>query len=407
MVYIEARKKIILIFVLVSIFIQTVCIFCVSAANIGVSPASLNFKQVLRGGYSEKSIVISTDSLKAVTVEIKPRGEITSWLNFSVMNFTVSRDKLYSLKISVTPPADMPNGNYTGFLRLMTSGFGEGIEGHAVGIVKSTLDLAINVEVTDIEIVECSASNFKVQSVEKGDDIVFNLDVFNNGNIRLKPRIKIELWDKDQISIVKSQEFLEKEILPTTQKSLTIKFKSSNLEIGQYWSDVSVIDCYALQTLTFDILEEGALKAEGVLLGIVVRGIAEVDETVPIKIRFKNTGEKGVEAYFKGKITLGEKIVQLLETEKISVPISEIQEFSLFFTPKKSGKYIISGRVFYANKKTFESSATLEAISKKLNLSSFIVPLVYIILILLIAFLFYKIRKEKKSYLSKLKKLKK
>jgi len=392
------------IFIFINVFILMSGI--VSAANIGISPASINFKQVLRGGYAEDGIVISVDTTKPIWVETKPRGEIASWLNFSVVNFTVSKDKLYSLKISVSPPVDMPNGNYTGFLRLTTSGFGEGAEGHAVGIVKSTLDLAINVEITDIETIECDSSNFRVQSAEKGDDIIFNLDTKNKGNVRLKPQIKIDIWDKDQLNIIKSEEFLEKEILPTTQKGLTLKIKSNDLDIGQYWADVSVLECNALQTLTFDILEEGALKADGVLLGIVVKRIAEVDETIPIKVRFKNTGEKEVEAYFKGKITLGEKIVQLIETDKFSVPVSEIQEFNVFFTPKKVGKYIISGRVFYANKKTFESSAILETISKKFKLSSLIAPLIYLLLILLILFLFYKIRKEKKIYLSKLKKIK-
>jgi hypothetical protein len=379
----------------------------VSAANIGVSPASLKFENVLRGGYSEETIVITVDSLEPINVEISSREEVGGWMNFSVSNFTVTKDNPYFLKVTINPPDDTPNGNYTGFLRLMTSGFGGGIEGHAVGIIRSALDLSITAEVTDIEVVECSATNFKVNSVEKGDDVVFSFRIANNGNIKLNPRVTVDIWDQDQISIVKSQEFTEKDILPTIEDNFEVRIKSEELDLGQYWADISVIDCYDSQTLTFDILEPGALKAEGVLLNILTKKEAEVDETVPIEIGFKNTGEKEVEAQFKGKVTLGEKIIQVLETEKLNVPISEIGKFNLFFTPKKEGRYVISGRVFYSGKKTFESSAVLNVFSKKLKLSSVIAPLVYIVLIFFIAVLFYKIRKERRAYLNKLKRLRK
>jgi len=260
--------------------------------------------------------------------------------------------------------------------------------------------------VTDVEIVDCSAYGFKVQSAEEGDDIVFSFDISNSGNIRLKPRIIIDIWDQDQISIVKTEEFSNKEILPTLKDEFVVRVKSNDLEIGQYWADVSVIDCYSSQTLTFDVLEEGALKADGVLTSILTRKTAEVDETVPIKVGFKNTGEKEVEAYFKGQITFGEKIIQILETDRFTVLVSESEEFNLFFTPKQVGKYVISGRVFYSSKRTFESSTVLNVVTKKFQLSYLVTPLIYIVLIVLILFLFYKIRKEKKLYINKLKHLK-
>jgi hypothetical protein len=310
------------------------------------------------------------------------------------------------LIVSVIPPADIPNGNYTGFLRISTANFGEGVEGHAVGVVRSTLDLAINVEITDIEVRECSASNFKVQSVEKGDDIIFTTNILNTGNIRLKPRIVIDIWDQDQISIVKSEEFSEKEILPTTKDDFTIRVTSKDLEIGQYWADISVLDCYSSGTLTFDILEEGALRAEGILLGILTRKISKLKETVPINARFKNTGEKEVDAQFKGKITLEDQIIQILESEKARVPISDTNQFSFYFTPQKTGKYVISGRVYYSGKKTFETSTTLEVIAGKVKVRSFLMFLIYATLILIIAGLFFKIRRERRYLSTRLRKLK-
>jgi len=402
----KKRTKAILV-VSFSVFIYLFVAGLVSAVNVGISPATTTFEGVLRGGYSEKSVVISVDSESPVLIEVEPRGEIAQWINYSFDNFTVSRGRPYSLKIIANPPADVPNGNYTGFLRFMTAQLGQGVEGHAVSVVRTSLDLAITVEITDIEVRDCRAYSFEVRSVEKGDDIIFNFEVLNKGNIKIRPRTVIDVWDQDQLEILKSQEFSEKEVLPTTKGNFSLRMDSSSLELGQYWADISVVDCYSSQTLTFDILAPGALKAEGVLLGILTNKTAEVNTNVPIEVSFKNIGEKDVEAYFKGKVTLGDKIIQVLETDKMNVPISSIETFSLFFTPTEPGRYIISGRVFYSGKKTFESSTVLEVVSRGFALKSLLLPLAYIVLIFLIGFLFFKIRKEKKLYVNKLKQIKK
>jgi len=378
----------------------------VLGANIGVSPASMFFSKVLRGGYSERNIIISTDVEEPVDIELDGYGEIADWINTSYMNFSVSRGGPFTLKVMVIPPDDTPNGNYTGLLRISTSPFGEGVEGHAVGRVRSSLDLLITVEVIDIEILDCGVSRYEVQSAEKGDDVVFTLDISNNGNIRIRPTIVIDLWDQDQISVVKSEEFLEEEVFPSVKRGYEVRISSDDLSIGQYWAEVIVPDCLSTQLLTFDILEEGALKAVGLLLGIVTRKTAKVDETIPVMVQFKNVGEKEVDAQFKGKVTLGDRVIQILESEKEKVSISEINKFNFYFTPRKPGKYVISGRVFYSSKKTFESSATIEVSGERIRLRSFAFIVVYVFLILLMLTLFYKIRKERRAYLKNLRSIK-
>jgi len=387
------------IFILVSVLFMNF----VSAANVGISPASLYFKEVLRGGYAEKNVVVSIDATRPIEIEVVPRGVIESWLNFSEMNFSITREKPYNLGIFVNPPIDIPNGNYTGFVRISTSEFGGGVEGHAVGIIRSALDLAVLIEVTDTEIVQCSVSDYDVQTVEQGDDIIFKMNLANNGNIRLKPRIVVDIWDQEQISLVESKEFTNKEILPTTKDGFEVRVSSENLDLGQYWADISVMDCFASHTLTFDVLEEGALRAAGVLLGIVTKKRIDVGETAPISIKFKNTGEKEVQAQFKGKISLEGSIEEILESDKFAVPIGESYDFNLFYTPSKKGDHIISGRVFYSGKRTFEGSTTLRAVSKNIGLKYPITLIAYIVLIFFILLLFLKIHKERKSFLKRLK----
>src|SRR3989339_655235 len=375
----------------------------VSCANVGLSPAKMNFENVMRNGYSEKTAVISADTDYPINLELSARGEIAEWLNFTKKNITVSKDKPYYLKISVTPPSDIPNGNYSGFLRVLTSSLdGESGEG-VVGKIISSLDLAIKVQVTDIEEVSCSAKDFDILSVEEGDDIILKMNVLNSGNVRLKPTVLVEIWDQDQIEILKTEELIANEILPTLDGNIEFRLDSKGLDLGQYWSSVSVLECYSNELLTFDILKEGALTVKGELLGILTPGKMNVGDTTTIIVNFKNQGEKEVEAQFKGKISLGGRIVQILESEKLNIGINEVDKFNFYFTPQKAGQYVISGRVYYSGKKTFESSAILEAISDKNFISKLFLPFIYICFILVISILFYKIRKERKIYLNKLR----
>jgi len=376
-----------------------------AVVNIGISPASVDFKDVLRGGYAERTVVISASSIEPVSVGVSTWGNVSDWINVSETSFEVSKDKPYYLNVFVNPPKDIPNGKYTSFVRVMTSYLGQGIEGHAVGVVRSSLDLAINIEIVDTEIIQCSASGFGVQSVEIGDDVLFSMKVFNNGNIRLNPRVTINIWDQDQLSIVKSIDSVQKEILPTREEDLLVRVDSSQLRVGQYWAEISAIDCYSSSLLTFDILEKGALKANGELLRILTRATANKGEIVPIEVSFKNIGEKEVSAQFRGQISKGGKLIQVLESQISDVLVGSIEKFNFYFTPQDQGKYIVSGRVFYEGKKTFEKSTVLDVLQGKDGFS-YLLLIIYIGLVILIIFLFYKIRKERKLYFKRLGRIK-
>lgn len=368
----------------------------VSSANIGVSPANVYFKDVLRGGYAERIVTITVDSEEPTKISLEPRGEIVDWVSFEEKEFEVSRNKPYYLKIILQPPVDIPNGNYTGFLRVTTSSKNKGVEGQATGVINAALDLYLEVKITDVEFSSCRAWDFQVESVEKGDDILFKVKVLNEGNVRLYPTIKIDMWDQERTELVKQVEFSEDMIIPTTEKELNIKVESSDMNLGQYWAEITSIECYAAQTLTFDILEEGALKAQGNLLRISSPTWIKVDDTTIIEALFENTGEKNVNARFKGEITLGSRVIQILESELSSVSIGEIETFKFYFTPRKEGKYIVTGMVFYDGKRTFEKSTVINVEKKGFDIGIIRTILIYLILLIVIAYLAYKIKKEKR-----------
>lgn len=388
---------IVFLFILISPFM--------SSANVGISPASLEFDDVLRGGYAQDTITVSVDTEDPVEIHLDKRGEISEWVNFSENNFSVSKSDPHQLDVYIRPSDDIPNGNYSGFISVKTRELGEGQEGHAVGVVRSALDLDVSAEITDIQDTSCSVVKTNVDSVEKGDDIVFDLEIENNGNVIIEPTVDMKIRDKDQQNVVKEESFTGEEILPSLEETRSFRVSSRDMELGQYWADISVLECYSESTKTFDILEQGALKAEGKILGIVTKENISAGETIPIEVLFKNTGEKEVDARFKGSVSKDGNIVQILESEKERVDSSKTNEFDFYFTPEKEGNYIIKGRVHYAGKKTFEETTSFEAYSKS-KTKEILMGAVYVLLGGMIIVLFRKIVQERKSYQNSVKRIK-
>jgi hypothetical protein len=386
---------------MILVFSLVLIINFVSATNIGVSPASLNFEQVLRGGYSEKYITISVDTEDEVKGTISFRGEIEEWMNSSEYNFTVKKSNPQRILVSISPETDIPNQNYTGFMRIFVDSNAGAIDQQAVGVVKTALDLAINLEIVDFEIKECSAKDFIINSVEKGDPLLINVSISNRGNIRLKPVIESKIWDQDQLQVVKTELYQKQEIKPTKEDFVTFEINTADMEVGQYWIELSAIDCYANQLLTFDILEPGAYKSNGYIKSIIAPSWTDVKKTVNVSALFVNTGERTVNARFVGKIMLGERTIQKIESDPVSVQINEEFPFQIYFTPQTEGKYILSGRVFYDSKRTFEKSAIINVQSSGFDFVKMITYIIYGLLIAGIAYLIYRIRIERREIFSK------
>lgn len=381
----------ILICVMLILFIQ-----CTSSQGIlGVSPGNYLYEDVLRGGYAERSFLITFSGENSVEASIQPIGEIASWINLSTNKSLVSKSSPLRFIAAIEPPSDMPNGNYTGILRIRTSQVSsKNTTGKATGNIIASLDVSITVQVTDREIVKCQSTNFIANSAEKGDDLEFKMHFANQGNIRLKPRVSVDLWDQEQISIVKSNEFIGKEILPTREEDISFYMPTDDLDIGQYWVEMHSLDCLDSQLLTVDVLEPGALKSQGIFKEIIALPVVPVKETTEIITIFENTGEKTVDAQFRGQITLNGKIVQILESEKTSVRVGELANFSFFFTPKKIGDHIIDGRFFYDKKRTFEASKLMSVRSNGLSFRSVIMFIIYLAIVITALYLYLKIRKE-------------
>lgn len=362
------------------------------AISIGISPGRVKFDGVLRDGYAERDVVISTNAGGTLKGHFTPKGDVKDWLSFEPdsTNIELTKGEPYILKIKMQPPEDIPTGNYSGIIEFVTDTLGE-VPGRAGGVVKTAVSIIINTEVTGDELVDCRSGGFDLRNIEQGFPLELSYDLINDGNVRLTPTVNLDVWDQLQENLVLSRQIRGDETLPTTQQRQFRSF-SHDLGIGQYWANVEVEECGTTGFLTFSISEPGSIVDAGQLRGLYNQPWIDLGQTIEVLAQFQNSGARAVNAKFKGVIRRDDVIVKPVETDEVIVPPGQTHEFQILFTPFDTGRYVLSGRVEYNKKLTFERATIfnvrLPGEEKKSNL----VPLIlYVIIIVTILFLLRRI----------------
>jgi len=365
-----------------------------------MSPGVLSFKDVLRDGYAESVVVITTDSPEPIFGRREFIGDYEDWFRFEPAEetFNLSRNRSFSQKIIVTPPPDVANGAYTTYVRFMTSPLGSPSTAMGASVQQAVM-LRITVSITGREIVSCVVGAVQIPLNEENYPLQVQASVLNKGNVNVVPEFTVDVWDQYQENLVVTHTFRGPNVLPTTVKKFSAEWDAS-LKPGQYWAYVTAKPCGYSSLLTFDVAEKGEIVDRGVLGFVSSKAWAFVNETVPITARFRNLGERFVSAKFKGTVSLEGSIVSLLESDELRVEPGEEVDLVTFFTPKKPGKYEVSGKVLYNKKITFEKGTIINvntrAYPRLITRYNFLPVLLYVIILGVVVFLILRIRRERK-----------
>jgi hypothetical protein len=260
--------------------------------------------------------------------------------------------------------------------------------------------IPIYIEVTGTEIIKCRAGAISTSSAEVGSPFIIRTVIYNDGNVRLRPQININVWDQYRSRIDFSKTLLGDQILPTKSKEI-IKEIENTLATGQYWAETYIKECDVSALTTFDIVGKGEIVDSGTLIAIKTNDVAYSKQTMLIMPLFQNSGSRKELAQFKGEIRnlKTNQLVKVLESDKIEVLPGQSIEFTLYFTPEVQGEYLVSGRVVYNNKITYqESSKIIKVIAPESRVNIQIIIIAYLVIGLLILILIGKIRKARKRH---------
>lgn len=389
------RKNLVIILSLLIIFLMNALLS--EASVIGANKGVISYKNVLKNGYAQEFVTLTTDTEFNLSITYTLDGDVTDWIRLEPPEqpFFISKDNPYTVAVIIEPPADAKNEEYNGAVRFLTGALANP-EGQFGTAVRAAINIRMGIEITGQEIIGCSAAGFKLDDVEEGYPLEFHAIVSNQGNVRIKPEFVLEFWNQDQSEIIETFRFtINESILPTVQQRIFHSF-NHELDIGQYWVRISTPLCGKGSTgfLTVSVIERGGVSDKGELIRIRNEPWAKTGDIVPIDAVFKNLGSRVVSAKFKGSITSGEEIFKIIDTDSLDVFPGETVELRTFFNPVQEGQYIVTGRVLYNKKLTFEKGSVLnvnpsgkapdEGKGLSFGWSAALIILIIIIIILLI-----------------------
>jgi hypothetical protein len=373
-----------------------------NAAAIGVNRAEINFQNVLKGGYAQDFVTVSTDSDADLPVEYQISGDAAQWITIEPKQatpFIISRNHSMTFTIISQPPNDAQNGIYEANVRFVTGNFFTQ-NGRMGSSVKTAFRVRVLTEVSGKEIVSCVSGAYYIPDVETGYPIELYSTIDNTGNVKILPEINIDIWDQEQKNLILSKTLSPNErILPTVKQKLNNEF-TAELPLGQYWADLTVPLCGDYSLLTFNVVEKGELSDQGSLLRIENKAWAVVQEIVPIAAIFRNDGSRIISAKFKGQVMLDNKIIKIIDTDALDILPGEIGKIETYFQPNQPGQYAIVGRVLYNNKLSYEKSSLLNVNSKMPTGNAIygkIRPISYVPIIMVIGILVFLILIKKKK----------
>jgi len=379
----------------------------VDAVSIGAGPSTIDFGKLVKGGYAESQVTVSTSGDEELTCTVEYEGDIKDWLTTDKGNqFTIAPNSRANIKLIVQPPANAANGRYEGALYIKAAPTST-IEGGTGLVVGAGVKIKIVAEISGDEVVSYKLKSASVSNTETGYPIKFTTIIQNTGNVKVKPTVKIDIYDVSG-TLKKSQTQSKDDILPTVESTTAIEIPSDGLDVARYTAKITLGN--EEQTLTFNILDKGTLALKGVLKTVQLNKIwAEVGETVKISGSVENTGEVliqgaklNVEVYMIDERYQTEKLVKTFTSEEnLDVPVGQTIDLVAYFTPSTAGRYNIQGTVTYAAKKTPPKTTILNVIERPTNY----MPYLIVAAIVVVLFLYWLTKRDEDSKTRRFRKI--
>ncbi|VVB54354.1 Uncharacterised protein [uncultured archaeon] len=348
---------------LIATIILTFYTLQTNAVSIGAGPAVLNFNNMVRGGYAEDSVTVSTSGTENLTVVIESTGQIKDWVTVSTpMPMPLMAGERKNIKIVVRPPVTASPGEYSAILYIRaapTAGIGNST-GLALG---AGVGIQINVNITGREIKGYSLKAVNVKDTEVTFPIDITTLIENTGNIPLQPTFKVKILTPTGEETTAQKEFTVGTFNPGIQENYTFTLPSTGLAEGKYAASIAIKienNETDLANLGFTLLPPGSLRLKGEFKSITLSENTIAPQK-PVKITgiFQNTGEVPTNAQLTVEVYKGTELIKTIDSTETRVDAGETQLLDVTYTSEQPGDLTIRGTITYSKKKTPEKEITL------------------------------------------------
>jgi len=338
----------------------------VAAVSIGAGPSTIDYGKLVRGGYGEKDITVSTNSIENLTCFIEYTGDIKEWMASDEGDtFDLAGNNRKTITFFIQPPESAANGKYDGaiYIRASPTSTVESGAGMAVG---AGVKIIVSAEITGVQERSFEVKSVRIDEAEVGQPIPLTIGVKNTGNVKVNPIFQLRVLDKGQNELYDT-EYSEKDLWPMREDEIKVDLPSDGIKAGAYvlnmkaYSQDKLIDEWDKE---FAIEPAGTISVGGNLKEIRVSTmIAKVGEPVKVTAVFENNGATHIEAKLKSEVYVSGGLEEVLDdSDEYMVAPGEEIELETYFEPERSGNFMVQGFVLYKGKKTDVKQVTMTAV---------------------------------------------
>ncbi len=319
----------------------------VCAQGIGVSPTKLEVK-LLRGQEARTSFIVFNPSDESIEFSIYNK-ELPIWFEFIPTHGTIDAKANKEIDVLIKPDDLVSNGEYNSLIYVGLDG-----KSYRQGL---SLDIGTAIKtkiiITGKQIINLIVKDITIKDVEQDSFVIFEFDVLNNGNVKVKPNAEITI-KRNGFIIDKFERGLD-EVIPGESKRLIAEWNTTNKDVGDYIAlvELRINDRVIKQaSLDFKVLPYGELGIDGELKELVVVKDISTEDIVKIKGIFVNKGNTNVKARLNGELYYNNKFIDIFESEEFLVMSGEEKELIAYINSLQQGNYKIKASVFYNGKQT-------------------------------------------------------
>lgn len=341
---------------LIFLLVLVAMIHPVSAIGIGVSPAEIDIYDGLKGYDYTKSITVFNTGPETTTFTLYATGDIKDWVSFGqndLNTITINGQDRGSILITLSIPDDAANGNYSGAI-VVQSIPEESDEDGSSSSMAIGASTSIKVEVTGEQILDGNVTAIHIDDTEPGYPVKVRTIFKNTGNVIAEPIIKITVLKHGEL--VGTFVHDTTGIAPLASGTIVAGWDTTMSTIPDDYS--AMIDIFLgdellrSERIDFKVLPIGSLSRQGELTDILIQGEQAPGNLLKIRAYFQNTGDIEANAKFKAEIFKDDSLIDIIESDELTVEKNEKIVLESYFKPVEEGEYVIKGKVVFGGKES-------------------------------------------------------
>lgn len=331
----------------------------VGAIGVGVAPSKFTIHDALRGREFERTITIFNVENETARLALNATGDIKDWVSFheidneASINTTLVPSGSKKIVIRFTVPSNVASGSYTSTIYVQTIPEELTESTGAAAVMGVRVPVEAMIIVTGTQILTGWIQDISTMDVEVNYPLRIKVDFQNTGNVIARPIVAINITKNK--TLIDSFVYSQTEIKPNSKETISIEWDTTGNEAGDHVANVSVSlgeEVLSEKDLQFNILAEGTLTRQGELNEIFYIEEPLINRYIKILVEFENTGMIDSNAQFKGEIYVDEGLVDVIESDELTVPPKETGTLTSYLNIQNPGDYTIRGYVIYDGKKT-------------------------------------------------------